>query len=177
VRSAGVSGTPGSMHSAGVGSWGMSLTAAAAAAPAGLGAITGGSSAGTTGTQQQLGSSSCLGSSSFNQSVGTAAAGAAGLSQLGSDVLGALSLSRYHRERSKLQEARAKQHALMASHHEDQAAALRNSRLGAPANSTAAGGAVVGSAGAAYGATGVSPSGEPGSAWGGAGGTTADRLL
>jgi hypothetical protein len=58
-------------------------------------------------------------------------AAAAGLSQLGDDVLGALSLSRYHRERSKLQEARAKQHALLASHHEGQAANLRNSRLGA----------------------------------------------
>lgn len=55
--------------------------------------------------------------------------GGSGLAQLGQDVLGALSLSRIHMERSQMQEVRARQHVLMASHHEDQATALRSSRL------------------------------------------------
>jgi chemotaxis protein histidine kinase CheA len=58
---------------------------------------------------------------------GASSGASPGLARLGDDVLGGLSLSRYHRERSKLQEARAKQHALLATRHEDQAAALRSS--------------------------------------------------
>lgn len=51
------------------------------------------------------------------------------LSHLLGDVLGALSLSRYHRERSIAQEQRAKQHAAVAAQHEDTAMLLRSQRL------------------------------------------------
>jgi hypothetical protein len=57
-------------------------------------------------------------------------AGSGGLTRLGDDIMGALSLSRYHRERSRLQEARARQHAANAQDALDRAAALRSSRLG-----------------------------------------------
>jgi hypothetical protein len=110
-------------------------------------------------------------STTGSAAAAAAAAAAAGLSKLGDDVLGALSLSRYHRERSKLQEARAKQHALMATHHEDQAAALRNSRLGGQA---AAAGAGLTAAGPA---AGVSPHAGSSSAWLGAGGAAGSGLL
>lgn len=96
-------------------SWGLSLTAAAAVAAA----------------KPQAAASNLSTAAAASPVTAGQPDTAVGLSKLGDDVLGALSLSRYHRERSKLQEARAKQHALLASHHEDQAAALRNSRLGA----------------------------------------------
>lgn len=60
-----------------------------------------------------------------------------GLGKIHDDVMGALSLSRYHRDRSKQQEARAKQHAVNAQDALDRAAAVRSSRLsGAAADAT-----------------------------------------
>jgi hypothetical protein len=68
------------------------------------------------------------GSSSSSSGGGSTPAGAS-LVALGNDVMGALSLSQFHRERSKQQEARAKQHAQNAQDALDRAAAVRGSRL------------------------------------------------
>lgn len=82
------------------------------------------------------------GSSNGSSSSGVGAG--SGLVQLGNDVMGALSLSRYHRERSKEQEARAKQHALNAQDALDRAAAVRISRLSSTSPSTGTGSVTAG---------------------------------
>jgi hypothetical protein len=69
------------------------------------------------------------GSSSSSSSSGGSTPAGASLVALGNDVMGALSLSQFHRERSKQQEARAKQHAQNAQDALDRAAAVRGSRL------------------------------------------------
>jgi hypothetical protein len=112
----------------------------------------GGPAAGSSGSNSSSSSHSAAGGGGGGDSSsgGSTPAGAS-LVALGNDVMGALSLSQYHRERSKQQEARAKQHARNAQDALDRAAAVRSSRLSNASPQPVAGAGLSAAAAAAAG--------------------------
>jgi hypothetical protein len=111
----------------------------------------GDSAAGRSGSSNSSRSSgqAAAGGAGDNSSSGSSTPAGASLVALGNDVMGALSLSQYHRERSKQQEARAKQHAQNAQDALDRAAAVRSSRLSSASPQPAVGAAAAAAAASA----------------------------
>lgn len=110
------------------------LTSGAAAAGASSGIVpcaVDDGSGGLTRVTTTIAASNSSGMAPCTAGTPVAGASSSGMAPYTEDVLGALSLSRYHRERSMLQEARAAQHALAAARHEGRAAQLRDQRLSA----------------------------------------------